>query len=254
METERIRFYHGTDSKSALSIISDGFKDALAQLGANKLAAELWTTLSDLRSEDELIRKFWHGAEAVAALRSLSNSSTDVWLPWMDGRFCYGDCYASPNPAEAYEYTVGNPLRSERLMMISDALDALRSISPDHAERIASNYPSVVQRINEQPRDPVVIELYGIESYRLRTQKGSLEIEDEMDWFSDHDYERPYRGGFRIMNVSPRDIVAVHDLSGWTEDDLPDRPYLLPRHMAGVRMTVPDWLNRVQGGVSAQCA
>jgi hypothetical protein len=240
MDTKNVRFYHGTDSKSALSIISSGYKDVLADLGADKFAAELWTRLVELRSEHVLTRILGSsGANVVAALRSLSS-----------GLFCYADCCATPNPAVAYGHTLANRFRSERLLVISEAMDELRYVSHADAERIASNYPSVIRRINEQPGHPVVIELHGIEAHRLRTKRGSPDIDDSMNSFfeAEYDYERPYGGSFRIADVTPTDIVAVHDLSGWTVDDLPSPLYLTSSRMAPVRSTVRDWLSRARCG------
>jgi hypothetical protein len=244
IDTTNLRFYHGTDSRSALSIISFGYKDVLPERGANKLAAELCTRLTKLRSELVLTRMLGpRGANVLAALRSLSVSSTE-------GLFCYGDCYTSPNPAVAYGYAVANRFRSEWLLMISEAMDALRDISLADAERIASNYPSVIRRINEQPGHPVVIELLGIEAHRLRTERGSPDIDASMQLFFDteYDYERPHVSSFRIADVTPRDIVAVHDLSGWVVDDLPSPSYLSTARIKRVRMTVTDWLSRHAGG------
>ena len=129
--------------------------------------------------------------------------------------------------------------------MISTGLKLLARIgNASTANELESRYPAVLQLIKNSP-PPVVIELTGIDERRLANETGGREvmrqIEDYLDLADDPSVNTP--AAFRIHEVKPSDVVAVHDLSGWSPEDLSDSLWRLnPDRVAASRKNPDQWL------------
>ena len=183
ISTRDLRFFHGTGAIAAASILSDGFRDPLEQMGWRSLASELWLALLNLGTESELFN--WlleyedlHNSPGLSALKR-AHTREDGHL------FVYGHFFATLNIANAYRYAVRNSFRSEFLSVIYVGLKLLeRRGATSTAKTLERRYPTVLRLINEPP-PPVVIELTGIDELRLANETGGREvmaiIEDYLD-------------------------------------------------------------------------
>jgi hypothetical protein len=134
-------------------------------------------------------------------------------------------------------------------LVISAGLKLLARIgNASTANELESHYPAVLQLINNPP-PPVVIELTGIDELRLANETGSREvmrpIERYLELADDPSVYIP--ATFRIEKVKPSDVVAVHDLSDWSADELSDsmwRPD--PDRVDASRMSPERWLAKFQ--------
>ena len=244
INTRDLRFFHGTGAIAAASILSDGFRNPLDQMGWRSLASDLWSALLSLGTESELFNEYLkhedlYDSPGLSPLRS-------VYAREEGHLFVYGHFFATLNIANAYRYAIRNPFRSEFLLVISTGLKLLARIG--NANELESRYPAVLQLINNPP-SPVVIELTGIDELRLANETGSREImplvENYLHFADNPSVNMP--AAFRIDGVKPSDVVAVHDLSGWSADALSDsmwRPD--PDRVDASRMSPERWLAEFQ--------
>lgn len=247
INTRDLHFFHGTGAIAAASILSDGFRNPLDQMGWRSLASDLWSALLGLGTESELFNQYLkhedlYDSPGLSPLRS-------VYAREEGHLFVYGHFFATLNVANAYRYAIRNPLRSEFLLVISTGLKLLARIgNASTANELESHYPAVLQLINNPP-PPVVIELTGIDELRLANETGGREvmplIEHYLDVADNPSVNIP--AAFRIEEVKPSDVVAVHDLSDWSADDLSDsmwRPD--PDRVDASRMSPERWLAKFQ--------
>jgi hypothetical protein len=239
-----LHFYHGTGAKAAISILSDGARNAMDELGWRSLASELWAALREIGSEQELLRRFVQHEDllhtpGLTPLRSADHRE--------DGhRFVYGHFFATLNIGHAYRYAVRNPVRSEFLHAISAGLKLLeRNNASLSATTIANRHPAILQLIAAPP-PPVVIELTGIDEERLSNEDGGKpaapQIELYLEMAREPGVDAP--ASFRIDNVTRRDVVAVHDLSCWAADDILPPPWTPDSAaIAIVRKEPQQWLS-----------
>src|SRR4051812_16248347 len=123
ISTRNLRFFHGTSAVATASILSDGFRNPLDQMGWRSLACDLWSALLNFGAEAELFRQFLkyedlYNSPGLSALRSVHAREEGHQL-------VYGHFFTTLNIATAYRYAIGNPLRSEFLLVISDGLKLL---------------------------------------------------------------------------------------------------------------------------------
>jgi hypothetical protein len=116
------------------------------------------------------------------------------------------------------------------------------------ANELENRYPAVLQLINDPP-PPVVIELTGIDELRLANETGGREvmplIENYLRLTDNPSVNIP--AAFRIEAVKPSDVVAVHDLSDWSADDLSDNMWRPdPNRVDASRMSPERWLAKFQ--------
>jgi hypothetical protein len=113
---------------------------------------------------------------------------------------------------------------------------------------VATSYPEVA-RLLENPSPPVVLELRGIGRQRLSNERGSPDIDFEIEEFRVMQEHRGVNSptAFRIRDVTAADVVAIHDLSEWPSEEIHDsfwRPE--PAKVNEVRRSVNEWLTGQQ--------
>src|SRR6185437_6104746 len=226
MEAEELIFYHGTAKDAAEAILESGAKDTrFKEIGAFDLGQAILTALRSHagigENEDEKLH-FVFGNRPGAEYSTL-------WLPAfrrLDGdgqsHFEYGYFFATLNIGNAYRYAL-NPYRSEFVRAIAESTKLLRHLRDPLPEMLPTKYPEIA-RATENPSPPVVLELRGISAERLLTADGYDGIQSQLEIWSDM---QRYQGlnapvDFRIRDVVSGDIVAIHDLSDWTRDDIGD--------------------------------
>jgi hypothetical protein len=72
-----------------------------------------------------------------------------------------------------------------------------------------------------------VLELGGIEESRLSNQNGSAPVAPQLEQYLMH-ADRPGLGdaeSFRIDQVAPGDVIAVHDLRDWSPNEIMVPPW-----------------------------
>jgi hypothetical protein len=90
----------------------------------------------------------------------------------------------------------------------------------------------------------VVLELRGISRERLLGEKGSRDVDAVRTFNKMQTYpEINYPSAYQIQDVTPADIIAVHDLHDWPEEEDRDgswRPD--PSKVSKARHSVQNWL------------
>src|SRR5665213_1584426 len=226
MQTEGLTFYHGTGRTAADSIFESGAQDRrLKEIGAFDLGRAILNALR--RHAGVCENEDWKLHTAFESLPGAEYST--LWLSAfreLDGggqsHFEYGHFFATLNIANAYRYAL-NPYRSEFAQAIAESIKLLRHLRDPLPETVANKYPEIARAI-ENPSPPVVLELQGISAERLLTAKGAPDIQSELDIW---DEMQRYPGvnapvDFMIRDVVSGDVVAIHDLSNWTQDDIGD--------------------------------
>jgi hypothetical protein len=113
-----------------------------------------------------------------------------------------------------------NPNRSGFLQALAESLKVLNHIGDPLPRTVATRYPEVARSI-ESPSSPVVLELRGISRGRLLSERGSRDVDavgsfNEMQAYPEVNFTTAYQ----ILDVTPADIIAVHDLCDRpTEED-----------------------------------
>ena len=227
MQTENLTFYHGTGRAAADAILHSGAQDRwLKEIGAFDLGRAILTALRNHAG----IAGPHEDMKLCFAFNGLPGSEySSLWKPALselDGggpsHFQYGHFFATLNIGNAYRYAL-NPYRSEFIRAIAESIRLLRHLGDPLPEVLSDKYPKISHAI-ENPSPPVVLELQGIPVERLLTAKGSRDIQNELEIWSDM---QRYPGmsapvDFRIQDVVPGDIVAIHDLRDWTPADIGD--------------------------------
>jgi hypothetical protein len=82
-----------------------------------------------------------------------------------------------------------------------------------------------MELINKPP-PPVVLELAGIDEARLSTETGKRPVNREIEQFLAlaHVSGVDAVASFRVDEVTPSDVIAVHDLSDWLPAEIQPHP------------------------------
>jgi hypothetical protein len=256
MQTEALTFYHGTGRAAARSILECGARNLLfEEMGAWNLGREIRRALLQNANlspaEDSRLHFEFKGAPGreystlwVSALRQLDDARDE-------SHFQYGHFFATLNIANAYRYAM-TPYRSEFIQVLAESLKVLNHIGDPLPETVAARYPEVARAI-ENPSSPVVLELRGIPQERLLGEKGSRDNDAVKSFNKMQAYpESNFPLAYRILDVTPADIVAVHDLSDWPNEvdrDSSWRPD--PSRVAEARHSVQEWL--ANEAISVHC-
>jgi hypothetical protein len=102
----------------------------------------------------------------------------------------------------------------------------LKFLNDPFCELIPLQYPTLIKSI-EVPSTPVVLELTGLHQERLTREDGGrdlgiyLEVSVKME--GKPGVNSP--SAFRVNDLTPSDIVAVHDLQNWSPNDILDPPW-----------------------------
>ena len=220
MNTRNLRFYHGTSAAAALSILSSGARNYLEEIGCSSLAAAIWSTILSIEIQGEMWRRFLKHDEFLegtswTTLKSLAGKEERPM-------FQYGDFYVTLDLGRAYGYAGRNPIRSESLLALSHGLKFLEyEGATSTVSKLRDLYPGVMELI-DKPTPPVVLELTGIVQSRLSNEDGTKDVDAKIEAFFDLP-DTP--ASFRISNVVPADIVAVHDLRDWSPEDILPPPW-----------------------------
>jgi hypothetical protein len=226
METEHLSFYHGTGTDAAEAILKFGSRDDyLEDIGAFELGQLILSALRhhagiNERDDINLHSAFSDlpGAEYsvlwASAFKNLNGAGRT--------HFEYGHFYATLNIGNAYRYAL-SPYRSEFMLAIAEGMKLLQHLGDSLPEALPDKYPKIARAIMN-PSTPVVIELRQISSTRLQTDNGNSQLQDELTLFN---AMQEFEGlsaplAFRIRDVAPSDIVAIHDLSDWKREDIGD--------------------------------
>ncbi len=227
MNTESMTFFHGTGKSAAEAIISGGSNESLFHdMGAFALGREIRHALlnhAGIPPEHDYL---------LHTLKGPGSEHSVLWvsaLSQIDQRkdqslFEYGHFFATLNLTNAYRYAIANPYRSEFLQAIAESLRLLEHLGGHPLPNsVADRFPHVSRAIAIRS-SPVVLELTGIARERLLTEKGSEDLEDEFESFREM---QEFSGvnapaAFRIRDVTAKDIVAIHDLDGWSSDEVHD--------------------------------
>jgi hypothetical protein len=248
MQIEELLFYHGTGRAAAQSIIACGSRDTLfEEIGARTLGQQIRRALlhyAKLSDEED-----WklHSAFACPGMEYSS-----LWVPALrqlehaeeSSHFEYGHFYATLNIANAYRYSIGNPYRSEFIRSLAEALKVLDHLGDSLPPKVGTRFPLVADAI-KNPSPPVVLELRGIVQDRLISEKGSADIRAELELYfceMQEDGEVSAPSAFRVRDVTSKDIVAIHDLTGWSADEVHDSAWRPdPLMIASARHSVQEW-------------
>jgi hypothetical protein len=141
--------------------------------------------------------------------------------------FIYGPFYATLNIGCAYRYAVRNPYRSELLHAIADGLQFLeRCGATVQKQELERRYPRILELV-KRPSPPVVLELGGIKESRLSNQNGSAPVAPQLEQYLMHADRAGLgdAGSFRIDQVAPGDVIAVHDLRDWSPNEIMVPPW-----------------------------
>src|SRR5579872_7290531 len=175
-------FFHGTGAIAAASILTEGARNPLDQMGWRSLASHLWSALLKLGTEEELNRCFLdytdlHYSPGLMALRSAHECE--------EGHsFVYGHFFATLNIAHAYRYAL-SPHRSEFLSAISVGVRILeRRGAASTAQKLGNEYPDIFKLISKPP-PPVVLELTNVDDARLTNENGSKVFAQQLENFLD---------------------------------------------------------------------
>jgi hypothetical protein len=247
MYNEDLTFYHGTGRVAARSILKYGARNLLfEEIGARNLGREirraLLTNANLSPGEDFKLHFEFKGAPG--------REYSGLWVPALhqldeardESHFQYGHFFATLNIANAYRYAM-SPYRSEFIQVLAESLKVLSHIGDPLPHTVASRYPEVAYAI-ENPSSPVVLELCGISRDRLLGEKGSSDIDavktfDEMQAYP----EISFPSAYRILDVTPADIIAVHDLSDWPSEEDHDSSWRPdPSRVAEMRRSPQEWL------------
>lgn len=246
--TQDLRFFHGTSTAAAASILSHGARNALDEMGWRAMASEVWTALLCVGNESEIFLKLLAyedllNSPGLTALRS-AHQREDGHL------FVYGQFFGTLNLGHAYRYAVRNPFRSEFLHSISVGLTLLeRCGAAPQANEIGRRHALVSELINK-PSPPVVLELAGIAESRLSNENGSKPVAPQIELYlslaDQPGVDAP--ASFRVSDVTPSDVAAVHDLRGWSPDDIESPPWQPDRdRVAAARKNPKRWLAERRG-------
>jgi hypothetical protein len=247
MQTEDLTFYHGTGRVAAQSILECGARNLLfEEMGACNLGREirraLLTNANLSPGQDSRLHFEFKGAPG--------REYSTLWVPALyelddardESHFQYGHFFATLNIANAYRYAM-TPFRSEFIQVLAESLKVLNHIGDPLPRTVATRYPEVARAI-EYPSSPVVLELRGISRERLLGEKGSRDIDAVKSFHEMQAYpESNFPSAYRILDVSPADIIAVHDLSDWPNEEERDSSWRPdPSRVAEARHAVQEWL------------
>lgn len=244
MQTEELSFYHGTGEAAARAILTSGSRDSLfEEIGARRLGREIWRAilahwrLSSAEGwklhyvSDSELSALW-----VPALRQLDEPNEQSLIE-------YGHFFTTLNIGNAYRYAL-NPYRSEFIQVLAEGLKVLNRVGHELPKAVVNRFPDIDQMIRK-PSSPVVLELRGVSKDRLLTEQGSADIEGDLllsrDCLALAGVNAP--AAFRVRDVTVRDVVAVHDVSRWSSEEVHD-PFWQPdpSKVREVRKMAHEWL------------
>ncbi len=252
MRSEQVLLYHGTSKASAIRILTEGSReDYLEMIGATDLARQISALVLDnmnLHGKDT-----WEiGVELHNRLKPSEDvyDEQDLWvrsLPYLRGAqsrsFHYGSTFVTSSLTRAYRYAAGNPYRSEFLRSLAGGYGICLSLGPPvdaQAKELRNQFPQCFELL-ENPSDPVVIEISGIQSHKLRTEDGDADIQGDLDLLDKlQELNVDPQLSFRLLELQPEDIVSIHDLKGWK---LEEEPTL--SSVSHLRINPREWLSKV---------
>ena len=154
--------------------------------------------------------------------------------------FICGPFFATLNIGCAYRYAVRNPFRSELLHAIAHGLQFLERCGAIAQKlELERRYPTILELINRPPP------LSGIREPRLSNQDGSAQVGPRIDLFLGYTDRADDPASFRIHEVTPGDVIAVHDLRDWSPNEILEPPWQ-PDHgrVEAARKDAREWLRQ----------
>ena len=247
----------GNPIPSSRTDLEFGAKDSFfAEVGARELGREIRRALLDcagVSSDEDWRLHFAFTVPGSEYSHLWAPAFRQIEYPEDSSLLEYGHFFATLNIANAYRYAIGNPYRSF-ILAIKQSLKVLDHLGHLLPRSVTTHYPEVA-RLLENPSPPVVLELRGISRERLLSEKGGHDIEPALESF--HRIQKSsgvnVPAAFRIRDIAPDDVVAVHDLADWASEEVhgsfwrPDAS-----KVAEVRRSVHDWLAKRSGWLNEQ--
>ena len=152
----------------------------------------------------------------------------------------YGHFFVTLNIGNAYSYAIGNPYRSEFILVLAESLKVLANVHHELPRTVASRFPEI-DRMIKDPSSPVVLELRGISRNRLLTERGDDDVDIDLQLLDSSGVN--ISAAFRVRDVAVADVVAVHELCDWPSQEVHDPLWQPdPSKVCRVRKSVGDWL------------
>lgn len=252
--TDDLVFFHGTGAEAAWKIVTSGARDGLfEEVGAFALGRAIRQAMlnhTGLPSEED-----WR---LDSMLPPADDEAEHLWFfamqhlgePSKSSLFGYGHFAVTLNPAIAYRYTIRNPYRSEFVRALAGGLKILTRVGHPFSAQVPNLFPDAYRAI-AFPSPPVVLELHRITRDRLLKEDGSPDIDPHLKLFLSR--RQDVTANFRIRDVAPADIAAVHDLHSWRPEELEDpswRPD--PSRVDSGRLAAADWLAQQRQKLNAR--
>jgi hypothetical protein len=207
-----ISFYHGTSSHAATRILTQGARDITEDYRANAVAGDLWSALLRQSGDRHKTVSFLEAAgcpDPVGASLLLESAANGT----QNGLMAYGSFYATMNFEAARDYAIRSPTGSELLTVLAMTVDALTNAGDAEVLSMPQKYPELFAAISHHGR-PVVLELQGIEGYRIAREDGNADYQSlvklALQMAGVHGVQ--FAACFRIAAVKPADVVAVYNL------------------------------------------
>jgi hypothetical protein len=215
-----LTFYHATSEVAARSILELGARNVLRDLGAQELGRRIWDAFAKHGGVENLYSIAKNEAEHLS-LTALEPSD-----PSAKGLFSYGAFFVTLNLGNAYRYALNNPFRSEFLRALHGGVSLLRRLNDPMAMEAPKLFPAVhnllqARYLREDGGEAAAVEI------ELFLQMGELP-----------GVNMP--ASFRAYEVSPADVLAVHDLADWVAFEVPDPPWQPNPSMVAAARFQPD--------------
>jgi hypothetical protein len=224
-------FFHGTSAQFANSIVAVGARDHLRELGAYELIRELWPVIIDAAGSFPRTANLFDqvGSEfGASAPLGLKNSFDEIG----SSTFSYGAFYVSSAIATASRYALRNRVGSELLQFIEDGLDVVRMLKHPLSQSWETKYPDLAATLR-QPKHPMVIALGGITAERVLDENGGPCSQSYFDLLTEPGLI--FEPSFRVVDVTPEDVVALYDLKHLRNGDALTEDSLARRRMETFR-------------------
>jgi hypothetical protein len=247
-DTHDLVFYHGTSSWAARSILLHGADSKLFErIGAFALGRQIHAALLEWAGVSQA--ESW---KMMLALQGPGSELSSLWWPALErlaaphGRslYDYGSFFVTLNLGNAYRYAVNNPYRSEFLQVLAESLGFLKYHNHPISQEWMSRFPEIAQHL-ECCGDPVVLEIRNITKSQLLGDDGREDVDELISLYLEM---QSYEGvncpsAFRLSEVTPNEIAAVHDLRNWEVGLVPMPPCQPTDEQVGAaRITTSRWL------------
>ena len=241
MNTGAFSFFHGTSGSAAKSVLTGGVGEPICFWQARELVRAIWPIILEKAGsflQTTTLFQSAGSAYATSAPAGLQN----VYDNYESSTFAYGSFYATLSVEKAQGYATRSNSGSELLLFVGEALRVIDTINPDLKERLLDPHPELGRQLKAPPH-PVILELSNIEASRLTRENGDS-IDRGLIALVESTFGVAKQLSFRILNISPSDIVGVYDL---TEVAIRPGAQSEPADLRAYRTAPADWLSSFTG-------